>query len=531
MKATVLVVDDEKNIAEGIRFLIEKHVPECQVAGIAFSGTEGIAAAKNMKPDIILTDIRMADMDGLTMIKQIKEKGLQPHFIVISGYAEFGYARTAIHLGVEEYITKPVEEEELSEAVRRCIRKIEDEREDKSRKREMEMTIQTYGQDMMEYRLKDLLTGAGRDRDEILSEVKELGFPVDHKSYACVIVDWGAENGTGPDRLESLKKLADKELSEFQARNLIPYEKDGAILILAAAKAVEYKHYIGLIRRIRLLYEERIKAPVSCGASLIHSLPGQIRDGFEEARCALNYKVIQGGGTVISYEEIRNIDRNLELVTEAEMKQLERFIDEMDDVGCQKLVTQIFSRIEKNRDLKLEDLQQLSLNLVLMGVRKMPLMQFQINEYLGRNIFSLESIAKFKTIEQLQNWIINMLKGMNELMLKENVPEKKDVIQEAKLYIKKNFNKDISLNDISERFYINPYYFSQLFKKKTGETYQTYLTNLRISRAKKLLEETDLKIYEVCAMVGYTDTNHFNKVFERNVGMKPSEYKKTAREH
>ena len=156
----------------------------------------------------------------------------------------------------------------------------------------------------------------------------------------------------------------------------------------------------------------------------------------------------------------------------------------------------------------------------------MPFMQFQLNEYLGRDILSLESIVRFQTIEQLKNFIINTLKSMNELMLKANMPEKRDVVEEAKEYIKKNFSKEISLNDISEQFFINPYYFSQLFKKKTGETYQSYLTGLRVSRARKLLEETDLKIYEVCAMVGYSDTNHFNKVFERRVGVKPGEYKK-----
>lgn len=93
---------------------------------------------------------------------------------------------------------------------------------------------------------------------------------------------------------------------------------------------------------------------------------------------------------------------------------------------------------------------------------------------------------------------------MNELMLKDNLSEKKDVIQEAKEYITKNFNREIGLNEISEKFFINPYYFSQLFKKKTGETYQNYLIGLRVERAKKLLTETDLKIYEVCEKVGYS---------------------------
>lgn len=232
---------------------------------------------------------------------------------------------------------------------------------------------------------------------------------------------------------------------------------------------------------------------------------------------------------MISYENIRDLTGKPGLIEENDIKQLETCIDLMDDAGCRQVIEAVFRKIEKEKDLSLTDLQLLSLNLILAGIRKMPFMQFQLNEYLGRNILSLESISKFQTIEQLKNWIINTLKSMNELMLKETMPEKKDVIEEAKEYMNRNFTREISLNDISERFFINPYYFSQLFKKKTGETYQSYLTSLRISRAKKLLEETDLKIYEVCSMVGYSDTNHFNKVFERIAGIKPSEYKKNLR--
>lgn len=110
-------------------------------------------------------------------------------------------------------------------------------------------------------------------------------------------------------------------------------------------------------------------------------------------------------------------------------------------------------------------------------------------------------------------------------MLKDNMPKKKDVIAEAKEYIRQNYNQNISLNDISGKFYINPYYFSQLFKKKTGMTYQKYLTDYRVDRAKKLLAETELHIYEVCKAVGYSDVNHFNQTFERVEGMKPSEYR------
>ena len=149
-----------------------------------------------------------------------------------------------------------------------------------------------------------------------------------------------------------------------------------------------------------------------------------------------------------------------------------------------------------------------------------------MNQYLGKNLFSLDNISRFYTIEQLENWIINTLTSVRELLLKEGLCEKKDIIAEVKEYIASNYTKDISMVEAAELFYVNPYYLSHLFKKKTGVTFQSYLTNLRIERAKKLLEDTDMKIYEICEFSGYSNNNHFIKIFTKIVGIKPSEYRK-----
>jgi two-component system response regulator YesN len=150
----------------------------------------------------------------------------------------------------------------------------------------------------------------------------------------------------------------------------------------------------------------------------------------------------------------------------------------------------------------------------------------QLNSFLGKNILSLDSIANFQTMDELSNWIISILASMNDLMLKDLIPERKDVISQAIDYMNKNFSNGVSLKELADRFYLNPYYFSTLFKKKTGQTYQSYLMGIRVNRAKKLLEKTDLKLHEICEMVGYRDLDHFGKVFERIEGMKMYDYRK-----
>lgn len=515
----VLVVEDEALIAEGIKFLIERMAPECHVIGLAYDGLQGYEKAMELKPHIILTDIRMPECDGIEMVRRLKEAGNPARFIILSGYADFKYAKSAITLGVEDYITKPVEEEELFSVLKRSCNSIWESMKKNDSVLKMEHS-------MKEYVLKDILDLSGGDLEKKKSSLDRLGFPVMCKCYGCIVLDYGGgeKRETGESFYPLAAELADQYFHFSKSRLVIPYSASMAVVILAFDGEVDYKCLLNAAGKFRLKLAETAGLPLSGGAGLIHHRIEEIRESFEEARCALNYKMIKGFDSIISYEEIRRITAPPKLIEPEDVKKLESCIDRMDDQGCRQTIEEIFRKVEKH--LTVNDLQLLSLNLVLMGVRKMPFMQLQLNEYLGRNILSLENISKFQTIEQLKNWIVNTIKSMNELMLKENLPEKQDVIAKAKEYIDKNFNKKISLNDISERFYINPYYFSQLFKRKTGETYHNYITELRIARAKRLLEETNLNIYEVCEMVGYSDTNHFNKMFERKTGLKPSEYKK-----
>ncbi|MGN6711204.1 response regulator [Anaerocolumna jejuensis] len=524
----ILVVEDEPAIAQGIQLMIMKGLPEYDVVDLAYDGIEGYEKALNLKPDIILTDICMIQMDGITMISRLKDVDFKGRFIILSGFADFKYAKSAISLGVDDYITKPIEEEELYEVLRKVCFSIKTEIEKKQTVKNLEFKVENYSRNMKEYVLKEVMDFDGGCTEERKLQLSQLGFPIAWKNYICVMLDINGLDGKSirEEIFLLTEELIKKQLELPGERVLIRYSDTRIALVIALNESIDYRKIIGRIGIIRLELSDRTKMQVSVGIGLPHKDIKGLRKSFVEASIALNYKVIKGLNSIIVYDEIKNIDGKTAFVDQEDIKCLEECMDLVDNEGCVRIVEKIFKKIEKDQDLSLEDLQLLSLNLILSGSRKMPFMQFQMNEFLGRNILSLESISNFKTIEQLKNWIINILKGMNELMLKQNIPEKRDVVEEVKKYLSKNFASDIKLTDISEKFFINPFYFSQLFKKRTGDTYQNYLTNLRINRAKKLLEETDLKIFEICEMVGYTDTNHFNKVFERIIGIRPSEYKK-----
>lgn len=522
----VLVVDDEEMIADGLKLLIERGIPQCDVIAVAYDGTEGYDIALKEKPDIILTDVRMYEMDGIEMIRRLKQEGLDARYIILSGYAEFEYARQAIVLGVEDYITKPVEEEDLYQTFTKVCLSIQKERQNILRVEELQETVGEYSQSMKEYYIRDILEG--REFNEENRQMVQDEFFM-NQSFLCSVFELAAGKNSSNDEFvgDILGRQCREQFGKGYSMEIIEgNEKYQWILLIGVKKQTELRKIKIILGKIRLLTQEQAESDVCVGIGLWHKKTEGIKKSYEEALCALNYKVINGPESLVSYDEIRNISSKPAQIPEEDIQELEKYINEMDNEGCRKTIEKIFRNLNKDGKLSPENLQVLAINLILSGIRKMPFMQLQLNEYLGKNILSLESIAKFRTMEQLKNWIINVICGMNELMLKQNLPEKRDVVKEVQEYINRNFNQEISLADISEKFFINPYYFSQLFKKKTGETYQNYLTGVRMDRAKKLLQETDLKIYEICEMVGYMDVNHFNRVFERREGIKPSNYRK-----
>ncbi len=349
MDVRIMIVDDEPEIVDGLEIILRSRSPEYRVVGKARDGLEGFDRAIETHPDIIITDIRMPQASGLDMIRDIEAYESRVEFILISGYADFEYARQAMAYGVHYFLTKPVDEEALFAAIEKI--------------RAARLSPDTYTE------MTDLFP------EEALQRLEE----------DMVTQDW-----------ESLRKTVS-----------------------------------GLFRILRAHQAE-----------------------------------ISG-----------------------------------------------------------ENLRLLSLNLVLYGTRKYPYASLRINNYLGKNVLSARSVSRMSTLYELENWTFNLLKGAGELLESENMNGRRDLIAEAKAYIQEHFTGNITLNEIAEKFYVNPYYFSQLFKKKTGTTYQKYLTELRIRRAEALLRTTDLRIYEICEQVGYTDPNYFSRLFERSTGRKPAAYR------
>ncbi|MCG7216027.1 helix-turn-helix domain-containing protein [Paenibacillus mucilaginosus] len=408
----VVLVDDEKGIVDGLQKLMGRYIPECEIAGVAYNGVEGAQLIQACKPDIVITDIRMPHADGLDMIAMLQEAGCKAKYILLSGYADFEYARKGMRLGVQYYINKPVEEEELRDCVCDAMEQIRVERGGMQQ-------IDNLKSVLLQHTLRDLID-AGRDNPFYARELlRSAEIPMTHTSFVCALLELDSPLNPGADMgFESVFSLVERVCSPFGGVYPFRYTANQAAILVTDEGSIEYGELIDALHGLKEAVWLELQLSMAAGVGTVKEQAVDIRLSFEEARDALTFKMGKGAGAVIPYsEQVRN---------------------------------------------------------------------------------------------------------------EHHASRKKDTIAEIKAYVEEHFHEPISLADLSARFFINPYYLSQLFKQKTGETYLNYLVQIRMNKAKELLAMTDQKVYEICQAVGYSDSQYFSRLFEKLTGCKPSEYRRRS---
>ncbi|MGO4495046.1 helix-turn-helix domain-containing protein [Paenibacillus sp. 2RAB27] len=527
----LFLVEDEKGLVEGLKKMISRYIPECEVIGQAYNGIEGAKLIMESQPDIVLTDIRMPQADGLDMIQSLKDQGCLSKFIILSGYADFEYARKGMQLGVQFYLNKPVEEDELSDCVYRVMATV---REEQAKTKEIDHLKQEVHSRLAENLLRDLLDAGGDPSDHEDELLRLIGMPNDNMKYVCALLEFESYVASSlpsgvfkESRLEQVYFKIDQVLKQYDRVYRFRYGGSQLAVIvmqMGSVLASDELHHSFYSLKETLHLEQKLN--VTIGIGTVQERTAGISTSFEEARHALSYMLIKGKGSVILYSEVLHMVKRRLPVPEETIIKLETNLDKMDEGGSMSIIHDIFCQMAVEKGLSPADLKLQCLNILLSSIRKMSFQPWQMNDFLGRHIPSLDEMSRFRTLSELEEWMIEVVRAILALKQEYKIPEKKDVIAEIKDYVAAHYDESIGLAELSARFFLNPYYLSQLFKQKTGDTYLNYLTQIRINKSKELLEKTELKVYEICQMVGYVDTQYFSRLFEKITGIKPSEYRK-----
>ena len=391
----VLIVDDSIWIREGLIKTIDWDKIGVNIVGEAEDGHEALSIIDCSEVDIVISDIKMDYLDGLSLSKKINEKYPNIQVIIITGYDEFEFARKALRYGVSDYILKPIKEKILIKAVEKCIGVIKEKEENK----EKNISIENHFKKSIPYLRQELFcnifSGSPYIHEELRGEFSTLDIQITKELIKVYILKTNRVN----DTFLTLYQICKKQLEDIEDIEIIQYKTDQVVIVASQDENKQNDFY----KQIFLT---------------LVSICNHISEKYNQS--------------------------------------------------------------------------------ITIGV--------------GKSYCNYDKIYK-SYMDALETFSVTINEG------------ERQVIKDVVAYIKSNYSIDLSLDMVSEHVMLNPCYLSKLFKEEMNISFSKYLINIRLEEAKKLLRNSNLKVYEISELVGYPNYRYFSRIFKKVEKCTPIEYR------
>jgi len=533
----LLIIDDDELIREGIKNAIEwdqQGISEVKTAG---NGEAGWQIFQEFEPDIILTDIRMPVMDGIDLLKRIRQVRRNAKVIILSGYDDFSYAQTAVKEGAFDYLLKTADIDELLNVISKAKAELDREKHEAETYRKLKEQL-NMSLPLLKYRyLNELIYGC----TDINQLIKRMEFVDIHIKSDCFMVavlviddfDLRLDEITEEERLLYKLKIINimEEYSKddgicFESKNeefiyLYMCNKD---LSIRENKEILCSRCEEICRTLGRIMDFKF----SVGLSNIGYGLDSVRNCFSEAKKALDHRLFY----VDSIVDIQDINPytsasfNLDFETENRLISALRVGNKNEALG---IIEDIFSRMRHNRNLEIGNFHQVCIELLSIASRVLCEFDAGMDNVFGKDFLYFEEIRKYKSSEDAIKWMVDIFNTLLNYILNTKILKAKKIVETVKRYIDEHYNENLSLNMLADMVHISPNYFSYLFSNTVGQSFMEYVMTKRIEKAKQLLGDTDSRACEVGEKVGYDNPNYFSRIFKKYTGLSPSQYKESLK--
>jgi len=531
----IMLVDDEEEVRRAIIQKIDWQRLGFLVAGDAENGEDALEKMEQLEPDVVITDIRMPYMDGLSLAGRIRLKYPSVKVLIFSGYDDFEYAQQAIKLNVKEYILKPVNVEELTEILIRVHTSLDDEIE---QKRNVSLLRESYQKSLpiiCEVFLNELVSG-NIEEPVIRERLKEYEIDIQGAvAWLTAVIEVEQKETHSRTLFHNEKELIPISVRQMVTEQLSRYCRftifnaySGLALIAAVDEGITLTGLIDLLGDICKECQKILEITVTIGVGHRSSRLSGLGNAYSSAVDALGYKAIVGTGNVIYINDVEPVGRGKLLLDSREEAAL---LTAVKFGPKEKIEAAVDAIVLKMEDAKVHtrQYQVYLLSIINCLTRLAQQYDLELKEFIGQgqNLYQ-ELIERLRRPEELSSLIIQTGCRMNEAMDRERYNAAQQVIVEAKKYIAEHYQEPgLSVEIICSHLHLSPAYFSTIFKKETGQAYIAYLTELRLQKAVELLTETDDKTYVIASKVGYQEQNYFSYVFKKRFGVSPTRFRRT----
>ena len=523
----VVIADDEVRICQLILALVDWEALGLKVVGTAHNGLEAIEMVRALRPDILITDIRMPGCSGLELIDQVKRDDQSLEIVIISGYAHFEYAQQAIKYGVGDYLLKPISKTELTVTLQKLAGRICAQRKNAEDEAQQKKKTQKDVALLRENLISGLLDQ--KNRKISIGELQEqYGLQVQDGVFQAFLLkmDCGREE-LSPTASVLLMEKAQEGLQQAVGGRCLEFVSAvqgfacAGILNYAPQKKEEVRRALkSCINQLEL--QKSLFRPVSFSVALGSgkSAPEELDVSMKEALTLIEERIVYGTGRL--YERMGGPSA---LMGSGALERYLRDMTHAAEIFDSELLGTVTDTLSKEcRETKdvhgYEILETVGSAAEVFAVRTQMAERAEFLEELRRQVKRCSEAAQ--VFDCLKEFCCGYLARQSAQQESESVRP----IRKAKQYIQEHYSEPITQEEVSGMVGLSPAYFSVLFKKTEGEGFARYLINVRMEQAKILLRETNSPVSEICRLVGYNDVKHFTHTFEKAAGVKPAVYRK-----
>lgn len=533
----VLIADDEEKICQLIIKLINWEEMGLTVAATASNGLEALEQAEIYKPEIVITDIRMPGIDGMELIQKVKEKLPDTEIIIISGYRHFEYAQTAIRYGVRDYLLKPIKKEELKDTLQRITEIYKEKNEQLNFEERVRLALKNDAGKLRTSFVSRVIYGE-RERENVIG-LKELNsqyhfhFQEGIFQFAAIKFDHVSNNDS------CLSFLADKAANlAFQYLDPVCYDFEiyaecSTFYLLMNYEEEESRNVRKNVRQMldELKTQESILKgmSVTIGMGNMVKTSEYIRESFLDAVFMIKQRLLLGTGRMLEMDETQQRKTSDFINSEAFYrfnKEMERAVEALNVVDVRRTIENLRDTLKNYPGITGYEILQMSkeaCNHYLFCMKSKGIHVDGEAKFVEK--FSKDA-GECADIEELFRLLGGTLGRSLQKASEAKKAEDNRPIRQAKQYIEENYNRSLTLEEVSEMAGFAPGYFSTFFKKETGATFLEFLQSVRMDAAKKMLVSGNEGMNVICEKVGYSDVKYFTKCFVKYTGLKPGEYRK-----
>lgn len=507
----LLVVEDEKWEREGLMDFLDWNGLGIEMSGVACDGIEGLDKARRLRPDIIITDIKMPGMDGLKMSRNIREFLPNVKIVILTGYDDFKLARDAINISANAYILKPVEEEELLEVMTKVL---EECRKDARKIEEEKMLKELLDENLLSVK-REVLSSLLRERPgrDVREQAEQLGILPACGRYAVIAA---GSNSGGPRE--------EPEAPEGQPY-VLHWSEEKLFAVVGGETLTA-----GSLKQTALSLPEKgfVSVPaVYAGIGSIVDSVDELYLSCQQAKEALGFALFWGDAKTVSHSDLEVFQQDQAAKTGEFLmkgnyftKQLLHSLRAADEERMYSLLDEMFRLVDASRWA-----DRTMIANFLYGILNEAALLFY-----NTNLSELEegtagalllSLPDYRSIQGYTRSFFDKAMG---ILLDKRSNKDEYVVKKVEQIVRERYHSDISIKTIAAEIYLSPNYLGSIFRKCTGIAFHDFLCQYRMEKAKELLQSPKYRVSKVAREVGISNPSYFCQLFKETFGIAPGEY-------